>query len=334
MNELAGLLKREWLEHRNTFIFPPAIVLALIILVVVVGIVVGEQAKAEIDLERHDFERPSFQQQVPPRPQAGVYMVSAQALSHEQAPDPWVASPPRAVPAVDSSIWDAIAGEHGAGDGGEVFTMLDTLGIPFFFVLTFVSLFAAISLTFDERKDRSLLFWKSMPVTDSKTILSKFLFLAWVAPLVTVACLLFARFLLAAVATIYSDDLGVLDVWGSVALWAGSFGVIGGYLLLGLWVAPIYAWLMLAGAAAPRSPMLIATLVPLVLAWLEWQFLDTTHFLSFFSRHALPSPVLNVGDGAGSLLGMLGSTELWGGAVIAALLLGATIVCRQRFNEV
>ena len=65
---------------------------------------------------------------------------------------------------------------------------------PFRYIFVIVAFFALIGCIYDERKDRSVLFWKSMPVSDASTVLSKIIFVLWLAPLATVAAILLAQF--------------------------------------------------------------------------------------------------------------------------------------------
>ena len=111
-------------------------------------------------------------------------------------------------------------------------------------------------------------------------------------------------------------------------------GVISGFLLLGLWVAPVYAWLMLVGAVVTRSPTLIATITPLVVMWLEWLFFDSTYLLSFATSHIAPRTLYSGSSGFAGQLDLLLSPGFGLGLAVAALLLAMTVVARKRFNEI
>jgi len=324
MHNLITLVNREWQEHRNTFLFPPAIILALIVIAVLLGVMLGEKVKVQIELENERDTSPSTFQQFDRRPAAGSYRVAAHEGQYSE---------PRATHVAQYNTASTLS-ELADADVGKLPRILDELNHPFFLVLILVSLSAAISVTYDERKDRSILFWKSMPVDDTETVLAKFFFVSWIAPLATVAAVVFARLLLAGVASVYSDELELGEVWGNAQVWSGFFGVITGFLTLGLWVAPIYAWLMLVGALVPRSPTLIALLSPLVVMWLEWLLFDSTYLLGFVTSHITPKTLYSGNSGFTGQLELLLSANFGIGLAVAALFLAMTIYARRRFNEI
>jgi ABC-2 family transporter protein/PGF-CTERM motif len=325
MHNLIALAHREWQEHRNTFIFPPAIILALIVIAVLFGVTLGEKLEFEINRDGDRGASPSTFQQIERRPNPGLIMVSAQQADFYAQPRAMFAAQRNSASTLD---------ELASADVGKLPRILDELTFPFTLVLILVSLAVAISVTYDERKDRSLLFWKSMPVDDVETIISKFVFVCWIAPLATVVAIVIARLLLAGVASVYSNELALGEVWGNAQVWRGFMGVISGFLLLGLWVAPIYAWLMLVGAVVTRSPMLIATITPLVLMWLEWLFFDSTYLLSFATSHISPRTLYSGSAGFTGQLELLLSPGFGVGLAVAALLLVMTVYARKRFNEI
>lgn len=325
MHNLVALANREWQEHRNTFLFPPAIILALIIIAVLFGVMLGEKLKLQIDLDDAKGAGFSTFQQFDQRTTTGRFMVSAQQDG--------LSAQPRAMFAARHNSASTL-NELASADVGELPRILDELTFPFILVLILVSLSVALSVTYDERKDRSLLFWKSMPVDDVETIISKFVFVCWIAPLATVVAIVFARLLLAGVASVYSNELELGEVWGNAQVWSGFMGVITGFLLLGLWVAPIYAWLMLVGAVVTRSPMLIATITPLVVMWLEWMFFDSTYLLNFATAHIAPRTLYSGSSGFTGQLDVLLSPAFGVGLAVAAMLLVMTVYARKRFNEI
>ena len=132
-------------------------------------------------------------------------------------------------------------------------------------VLMLVLFFYLASSLYDERKDRSILFWKSLPVSDTATVTSKFLTAALVAPFIylliaaivqIIALLVFSGYTLAAGESVWSV------VWAPSRLhevWATLLVAIP---VQALWALPLYGWLLLCSAFAPRLPWLIAIAVP------------------------------------------------------------------------
>ena len=325
MHNLITLATREWQEHRYTFMFPPATILALIVIAVLFGVLLGEKMNLQFDLHDSKGTGPSTFHNSDQRTSTGFFTVSAHHDGYSAQPRAMFAAQHNS-----SSTLDELA----SADVGKLPRILDELTFPFILVLILVSLSVAISVTYDERKDRSLLFWKSMPVDDVETIISKFVFVCWVAPLATVVAIVFARLLLTGMASVYSNELELGEVWGNAQVWSGFLGVITGFLMLGLWVAPIYAWLMLVGAVVTRSPMLIATITPLLAMWLEWMFFDSTHLLTFATSHIAPKTLYSGSSGFTGQLDLLLSPGFGVGLVVASLLLAMTVYARKRFNEI
>ena len=93
---------------------------------------------------------------------------------------------------VTALVLDA-AGSTDAELSGRLHALMNMIAMPFYVVLFIISLFALIACLHDERKDRSVLFWKSMPVGDLESVTSKYVFIAWVAPLLTIAAIFIAQ---------------------------------------------------------------------------------------------------------------------------------------------
>ena len=152
------------------------------------------------------------------------------------------------------------------------------LAQPLFIVTAIVLSFYLLDCLYAERKDRSILFWKSLPLSDELTVGSKFLVAAAVVPLgvfvlATVSDLLFAAILALRLP-------GALS-WSTVE-WLRTEVVLLLEVVLGvLWYAPLAAALLVFSAWIPRNPVLWATLVPIVAPILEWFALGTHYIRSF-----------------------------------------------------
>jgi len=209
-----------------------------------------------------------------------------------------------------------------------------------------VGAFVALDCLYAERKDRSILFWKSLPVSDGLTVLSKFLVIVAVAPL--------GIFLLAAVGHLVALGIwqaraasgAVPDVatWNTLAWLRGECVILLCLILASLWYAPLVAAAMLLSAWVKRSPLLWAIL-PLVLGCIFELIVFHTkhlwHFLQYRSggiwnvlTHRDGYSVIN---GPGKLLHDLNwaaaftNVDLWLGVLAAAALLyGAMRIRRYR----
>jgi ABC-2 type transport system permease protein len=164
----------------------------------------------------------------------------------------------------------------------EFFMMLIGTGL-FSLALAIVVFFYLLGSLYDDRKDRSILFWKSLPTSDLMTVTSKLLTAVFLAPLVFWGFYVVTQIAIAVVGSVMVLSVGEnpwtlflsvanpFEAWGFVLLT---------YLAQGVWALPLYGWLMLASSFAPRMPLLFALLPPAVFAVLQvWiKFLRTFTF--------------------------------------------------------
>lgn len=345
-----ALLKREWLEHRTALLFPPAALLALIVLALLAGVVFSERIRVDIEFDEPSPLAPSRHLRSPvdtsprqheARGQSRFFMVGPDAVNHggirampaaaggETLTADFRAGPGASPPPLDFAV-DSEAGTMDA-DG---FSKLQLyLALPFLAVLLLVVSMLAINVTWDERKDRSILFWKSMPVSDTRAILAKFVFIGWITPWATVAAILVAQFVIAGVLDFYSDEALLVHLATDAAFYTGVLQLFAGALLLGFWIAPVVAWLMFIGATVRRSPALWSVLGIVMLAGLEYALFNTGTIGPFVLRHMWPDTLPENPDGGLTLPSTRFLVDLGLGIIVGALLLAATVWSRRRFNE-
>ena len=147
-------------------------------------------------------------------------------------------------------------------------------------VLFFVLFFYLIGALYDDRRDRSILFWKSLPISDSQTVLSKVLMAAFVAPLLAwaIAVVLNLGVLLLATAFVGLNGVNPMTMlWGPaepLALWAKMLLVVP---VNAIWALPAIGWLLLVSSFAKSKPFLWALALPFALGVViaTFEFLDT-----------------------------------------------------------
>ena len=207
-------------------------------------------------------------------------------------------------------------------------------------ILLFVTVNYLLGCLYQDRKDHSILFWKSMPVSEWQEVLCKMGIASFIVPLIYLAVSIIAQLLIIPLAMlmIWRLDVGspllVLDNIQFVSLFGGQ---LGNYLIWALWTAPIYAWLLAASAAARRSPFMLAFGAPIALMFIEEVFLGTRFLLSFMILHI---PILRESNADSLGLYSNGSAWLWadygsmlfGLLVAAGLLTGAVWLRRHRFE--
>jgi len=129
-------------------------------------------------------------------------------------------------------------------------------------VMFLVAVFYALSSLYDERQDQSVLFWRSLPISDTQTILAK---LAVALVLVPVLILLMQSL----VAVVF---LGTQSVDYLASYMSFSVSNLGRALLWSM--LPTISWCLLCSQIANKSPFLIALVVPLLVTIVDWLFLN------------------------------------------------------------
>jgi ABC-2 type transport system permease protein len=205
-----------------------------------------------------------------------------------------------------------------------------------------VAVFYCLDALHGERRDRSILFWKSLPVSDLMTVIAKASIPLVILPLLTFAITLATHGAMLVLSTVALAGSGV----NAATLWTevepGRMWMVLLYHLIAvhaLWYAPGYAWLLLVSAWARRAAFLWAVLPLAAVAAAERIAFGTSYFAAALGRHM-------GGPGAGALTGsgmsmtdmtsvapaqFLATAGLWIGlAVAAAFLAGAVRLRRSR----
>ncbi|TDR44048.1 ABC-2 type transport system permease protein [Tahibacter aquaticus] len=136
---------------------------------------------------------------------------------------------------------------------------------PVALVLAIVTFFYLLGSLYDDRRDRSILFWKSLPISDLQTVLSKVVTATVVAPILSLvaalAMMLGLLLIMSLIVAVYGGNPFTM-IWAN----ASPLTVAGKVALLvplnAVWALPTIGWLMLCSAFAKRVPFLWATLVP------------------------------------------------------------------------
>lgn len=135
-----------------------------------------------------------------------------------------------------------------------------------FVVLAFVTFFYCLGALYDDRRDRSILFWKSLPLSDTQTVLSKLISALVVAPAIAVIASILTMFgfmlILSCVALAYGGNPMTL-IWGPaspLSLVASHLSRLPVYLLWGL---PTAGWLLMCSAWAKSKPFLWGVMLPI-----------------------------------------------------------------------
>ncbi|HKJ18077.1 MAG TPA: hypothetical protein VJ984_12050 [Xanthomonadales bacterium] len=247
-----------------------------------------------------------------------------------------------------------------------LYQMLLGSSVFFTIVLWFVVFFYLLGALYDDRKDRSILFWKSLPTSDTLTIASKLMTAMVIAPAAFLAVLILTHIVIALIGSvmILSVDHNPWTLFLSISQPFKAWGMIGlTYFAGAIWALPVFGWLLLVSSFAPRVPLLFAVLPPLVLSGLQiWiGFLRTFTFddnlWGIIARWFIHSPSIltaQVEDGdprggvalgvplddkydysvtAANVFDRLFSLEMLVGLILAAIFLAGALWFRHRATD-
>jgi len=200
-------------------------------------------------------------------------------------------------------------------------------------------LFYCLDALHGERRDRSILFWKSLPVSDLTTVLSKMTIPLVVVPLLTMAIVVATEWIMLLLSSLVllGSGLSVAKLWTAMSLPQMWLGLLYHTVTVhALWYAPIYAWLLLVSGWARRAAILWAALPAVAVGVIEKVAFNTTHFAAWLqyrfsgpehydlpSRGASGDPMMHL-----HLATFLSTPGLWLGLAAATIFLGLAV--RQR----
>lgn len=207
-----------------------------------------------------------------------------------------------------------------------------------------VAVIYCLAALHSERWDRSILFWKSLPVSDTKTVLAKATIPVIFLPLITFAITVLTHgiMLLSGSAVLLARGIPVAELWAQMPL-LSMWGALLYHLVTGhaLYWAPFYGWFLLVGAWARRATFLWASLPVAALLIIEKLIFGTTMFghmllsqlggaseavVSFPPHGNMPIQVPTLAN----LGAFLTSPNLWIGLAVFAAFLAAAVWVRRR----
>ncbi|TAJ93676.1 MAG: hypothetical protein EPO31_05695 [Gammaproteobacteria bacterium] len=318
MNVYLSLIKREFQEHSGLFILLPAAVTAGLILIMLytawkfppnsalfefglIELVVNEEPDAEADtVKRQDYI---------------VDFEAGRLRPLEQGAD---------------------ADANGTTVSEIVSESLYGIHMLYQSLAGFVMVFYLLYCLYSDRKDRSILFWKSMPIAEFKNVAVKFLVAVLAVPLIAMAFSWVVELgFLSLVA--YMVDKGAPEIWASawpnIEIFPSLIRQAWSPFWIALWMLPINAWLIFSSALARREPFLIA-LIPIAgVMIIETLSFGTNYISGWIGEHfvhiSLQSPSLPPDTAQQLYGGGLGVADLIAGVVLAGALLGGAVWLRN-----
>ncbi len=219
-----------------------------------------------------------------------------------------------------------------------------------------VMIFYSLDTLYAERKDKSILFWRSLPVTDAETVISKLIIAAVVIPLAFLAGAIVTEIAVMILSSIWvmtqGGDAGHL-IWGSAPLmdtWLASLFLA---IAIPLWLSPFIGWFLFVSAYTNRSPMLMAFLPVIVVPLLEKMLLGSHLFYDAIVVRTSRPPIANTDNweffedfermqitedsvsmlGSLDIAGFVTSPSMWAGLLVCGLFTTAAIYVRRYRDE-
>ena len=212
------------------------------------------------------------------------------------------------------------------------------------FMLTsvLVGAFYCLEALYAERRDRSVLFWKSLPVSDLMIVLAKASVPILILPLVTFVVTVVTQGIMLVLA---NARLATTDVsrW-SFTSFAQTSWILLNHLVMGhgLWYAPIWAWLLLCSAWSRRAPFLWATLPPLAIGLVESIAFNTSYLGRWLASRVMGGPQEMVPNAPTTMAGLMPENPLrylvspgfWVGLALTAVFLALAVRLRRQRGPV
>jgi ABC-2 type transport system permease protein len=319
------LLKREFWEHKGGFFWAPLITGGVFLVLVLMGMGIGElalnRAKGEVNINGND--------------------VSWSALNF-------------------GSIVDSLSAKDLTEMHQAIAAFLYVATSWPLMVFAVVVFFYLLGALYDERRDRSVLFWKSLPLSDRETVLSKVATAVGVAPLLALGAGLLTMLgflLLSGIFVALHGGNPFKVIWTTAPLTVAA-NLIGTLPIYVLWSLPTVGWLLLCSAWAKSKPILWAILVPvfagIFVSWFDLMRLFDLNSVWFW-QHVAGRMLIGMWPGshaaylgdAGNMGGeavtgfamiehsyaMLARPELWVGAIAGAAMIYGAIRLRRWRDE-
>jgi ABC-2 type transport system permease protein len=316
MKTLMTLLKREFWEHKKTFFYLPLVIMALSTFFLIAGMgslqILGDDLMVGGHVELNSRTADTDDQQ--------VYEHSSMPLG-------------------------AIFGEKLAEF--DLLSLADKENALNIAYLSFISplatvLWAVIFMYFltclyDDRKDRSILFWKSMPVSDTMTVVSKLLTGLVVLPVIFFVAMLVLQVILMLASVLFATGYGI-DVWQTLIAPANLIGrwfsMAAFLVFLALWCLPLFAWVMLVSSWAKSVPLAWVVGIPVVVVVFEQVFFRSDMVTGYIGRHVFPGGMMSrLAEGVVSVYSSLMNVEFLVSLVLATVMLAGAVYFRSKADE-
>lgn len=214
----------------------------------------------------------------------------------------------------------------------------------FALILLLILVFYFTDTLYNDRRDQSILFWKSMPISERDTVLSKLAAGVIGAPVFFAGAALVtgAAFLL--IFIVYAGFIWNIPVPAigamTIIFLKCSLGLALGWLVMAMWYLPLFCWLMFCSAFVRKAPFLMALGGPLALVVLEKWVLGSHYTFRIISSHIAAGfynfqvLINNLPALPDQLAATASASQFWLGLVVGGALLSASVWLRTRRWEI
>ncbi|ODN43730.1 hypothetical protein [Piscirickettsia litoralis] len=236
--------------------------------------------------------------------------------------------------------------------------LLYIVSLPLIILMIFSTLLYLLNTLYDDRQDRSILFWKSLPTTDLATVLAKFATAIILIPFWSFVAIIVLQLISLAISSVFTWHVQVISLstlWNPLHLIKVWLYLWLSFMNQALWLLPLFSWCLLVSAYVKKNPLLYAVLIPLLLCLLERIILGSStlyHLISerfsglfkiwttteFHSQdigiNALQSATPYLDNGLNYLSSQLSHTPFWYGVVFSMICLTITVGLRKYRYEI
>ncbi len=222
----------------------------------------------------------------------------------------------------------------------------DVAAVIILVVSLVVGVFYCLGALHGERRDRSILFWKSLPVSDLTAVLAKALIPLVVLPTVAFGVILVTQLVMLLISTValLGQGASVAPLWAQDPVLSNFWALPYGLVVLSLWYAPVYGWLLLVSAWARRTPVLWALAPVIGLPLVEKLALGTSYVGDLLKRRlhggfseafaTPPAGKMHIDFAQPQPLKFLATPELWIGLAVAAAFIVGAVWLRRRSEPI
>jgi ABC-2 type transport system permease protein len=262
LRQFPMLLKREFWEYRVMFLYLPALLTALSVSVLILGSALMRSGVVEVTVGSGEDFRVQRQENNPASSLLDLFGARLLSLA-------------------DSSFTyrEQVLNDLYFGSSSILFT-----------TLWFVMFYYLLNCLYQDRKDRSILFWKSLPVSDWLTVISKMVTGLLLLPLIYLLFIMLSNVSLLLISTAVSMGQSI-DIWDT--LWAPAHLLsrwldMMGYILFSLvWCLPFSGWLLLVSSWAKSVPLVWVVGIPLFALLMEQIFTSSDSLSEFIGTHMM-----------------------------------------------